>query len=277
MSTSTISELFDVKGKVAAVTGGTGVLGGAMARALAANGAKVAVLGRSPEKGKVVVDDITAAGGEAAFYATDVVDPANVQGVADQIIAAWGTVDILINAAGGNHPGATATPEQLFFDLPDEAINDVMKLNITGTMVPSQVFGRIMADKKEGNIINISSMAAMRPLTKVIGYSASKAAIDNFTFWLSVYMNQNYGQGIRVNAIAPGFFLTEQNRFLLTDKETGDLTPRGQTIISQTPMGRFGDSDELNGTLLWLCSPAAKFVTGIVVPVDGGFSAFSGV
>lgn len=272
-----ISELFDVVGKVAVITGGTGVLGGAMARALGANGAKVAVLGRSAEKGQLVVDDIKGGGGEASFFAVDVMDPADVQRAADQVVATYNTVDILINAAGGNQPGATATPEQLFFDLPDDAINLVMKLNITGTIVPSQVFGRIMADKKEGNIINISSMAAMRPLTKVIGYSASKAAIDNFTYWLSVYMNQNYGEGIRVNAIAPGFFLTEQNRFLLTDKETGDLTPRGETIISQTPMNRFGASNELNGTLLWLCSPAAKFVTGIVVPVDGGFSAFSGV
>ena len=272
-----VSQLFDVEGQVAVVTGGTGVLGGAMARCLAANGARVAILGRSTEKAQLVLDDIAKAGGEAAFYPADVTSESSIAGIAAKINEAWGRVDILVNAAGGNNPKATATPEQLFFDLPSEALNGVMELNIIGTMVPSQVFGRMMTGQKSGVIINISSMAAIRPLTKVIGYSASKAAIDNFTFWLSVYMNQNYGEGIRVNAIAPGFFLTDQNRFLLTDKESGDLTPRGETIISQTPMGRFGSEDELNGTLLWLCSPAAKFVTGIVVPVDGGFSAFSGV
>jgi len=272
------NELFTVSGLVAVVTGGTGVLGGAMCKALAANGAKVAVLGRSQEKADAILSDIAAAGGEAAFYKTDIFDRESLQNVANDIAESFGPIDVLVNCAGGNKAGATSTPENPFWNLPADDLEGVMKLNIVGTMVPSQVFGKAIADNpKGGTIVNISSMAASQPLTKVVGYSASKAAIDNFTRWMSVFMNQNYGDKVRVNAIAPGFFLTEQNRFLLTDKETGDLTPRGATIISQTPMGRFGDPEELIGALLYLVSPAGKFVTGIVLPVDGGFSAFSGV
>ena len=189
----------------------------------------------------------------------------------------WSRVDALVNAAGGNQPGATATPDLSFFDLPAEALRGVMDLNILGTLLPTQVFGRQLSQQGEGVVINISSMAAIKPLTRVVGYSASKAAITNFTYWLSVYMCQNFGEKVRVNAIAPGFFLTEQNRFLLTSKETGELTARGKSIIDHTPMGRFGEADELIGTLVWLLSPAAKFVTGVVVPVDGGFSAFGGI
>ena len=272
------NDRFNVSGKVAVVTGGTGVLGGAMCEALAAAGVKVAVLGRSAEKAEAVLAAITEAGGTAAFHSPDLFDRESLEATAAAITAEWGAVDILVNCAGGNRPGATSTPERNFFDLPAEDLDGVMKLNIIGSMVPSQVFGKAIADNPNGgSIVNISSMAAQAPLTKVIGYSASKAAIDNFTRWLAVFMNQNVSDKIRVNAIAPGFFLTEQNRFLLTDKESGDLTPRGQTIIDHTPMGRFGEADELAGALLYLVSPAARFVTGVVLPVDGGFSAFGGV
>lgn len=272
------NELFDVSGLVAVVTGGTGVLGGAMCRALAANGAKVAVLGRSQEKADALLQLISEDGGEAAFYKADLFDREALQNIANDVTDAWGKIDVLVNCAGGNRAGATSTPENPFWNLPGEDLEGVMKLNIVGSMVPAQIFGKAIADNPSGgSIVNISSMAASQPLTKVVGYSASKAAIDNFTRWLSVFMNQNHGDKVRVNAIAPGFFLTEQNRFLLTDKETGELTPRGTTIISQTPMGRFGDPEELIGALLYLISPAGKFVTGIVLPVDGGFSAFSGV
>lgn len=269
--------LFDIAGQVAVVTGGTGVLGGAMARGLAARGAKVVVLGRSEEKGAAVVGSIQSAGGEAKFLQSDVTNSQQCQELASQVAADFGKIDLLVNAAGGNHPQATANDEQAFFDLPPEALSHVMGLNILGTFYPCQSFGRVMSQQKNGTIVNISSMAALQPLTKVVGYSASKAAVTNFTYWLSVYMNQKFSADIRVNAIAPGFFLTEQNRFLLTEKETGDLTPRGKTIVDHTPMGRFGEPDELLGTLLWLASSASRFVTGIVVPVDGGFSAFSGV
>ena len=274
----TTNDLFNVSGLVAVVTGGTGVLGGAMCRALAANGAKVAVLGRSQAKADALLKDISELGGEAAFYAADLFDREGLQNISNDIVETWGPIDVLVNCAGGNRPGATSTPEQPFFDLPADDLNEVMKLNIVGSMVPSQIFGRAIADNPGGgSIVNISSMSAQLPLTKVVGYSASKAAIDNFTRWLAVFMNQNVSDKIRVNAIAPGFFLTEQNRFLLTDKESGELTDRGRTIISQTPMDRFGEPDELVGALLYLVSPASRFVTGIVLPVDGGFSAFSGV
>ena len=273
-----IADLFDVDGLVAVVTGGTGVLGGAMCRALAANGVKVAVLGRSQEKANALLREIAELDGTAAFYSCDLFSRDSLQNVANDVMETWGKIDVLINCAGGNRAGATSTPEQPFFDLPGEDLEQVMKLNIVGSMVPSQIFGQAIADNPQGgSIINISSMSAQQPLTRVVGYSASKAAIDNFTRWLSVFMNQTVGPQVRVNAIAPGFFLTEQNRFLLTEEATGELTPRGQQIINHTPMGRFGDPDELVGALLWLLSPAGKFVTGIVVPVDGGFSAYSGV
>lgn len=271
------SELFNVQGQVAVVTGATGVLGGAIARGLARCGMRVAVLGRNAEKGKAVVDDMRQASGEAEFFPIDVMSKASCEDAIGQVQARFDTVNVLINAAGGNHPDATATDELSFFDLSDEALRFVLDLNAIGTILPCQVVGRLMAAQQEGVIVNISSMAAMTPLTKVVGYSAAKAAVTNFTQWLSVYMCQKIGPKIRVNAVAPGFFLTEQNRYLLTDRESGELTDRGQQIVQHTPMGRFGESDELLGTVLWLISPAAKFVTGIVVPVDGGFSAFSGV
>ncbi len=269
--------LFDLTGKVAAVTGAGGVLCSQMAKALALAGAKVAVMDLSPEGAKRVADEINKAGGTAIPVKCNVLDKKQIEEAAGEIIAKFGKVDILINGAGGNKKDATTSDTMKFFDLPAEAIRGVFDLNFLGTLLPSQVFGKEMTKNSSGVILNVSSMNAFRPLTKICGYSAAKAAVSNFTQWLAVHINQNYSKDIRVNAIAPGFFLTEQNRFLLTDEKTGKLTPRGETIIGHTPMGRFGNPDDLTGTVLWLVSDAAKFVTGIVVPVDGGFSAFSGV
>jgi NAD(P)-dependent dehydrogenase (short-subunit alcohol dehydrogenase family) len=188
-----------------------------------------------------------------------------------------GRVDVLINGAGGNHPDATTSPGKKFFDLPVEAFRKVMDLNIVGTVLPSMVFGKAMADRGEGVILNIASMNAFRPLTKIPAYSAAKSAVKNFTEWLAVHLTQEYSPNIRVNAVAPGFFLTQQNRFLLTDEKTGELTPRGKAIIAHTPAGRFGSVEDLYGVVEWLISPASRFVTGVTVPVDGGFNAFGGV
>ncbi|MDP2995781.1 MAG: SDR family oxidoreductase [Anaerolineales bacterium] len=277
MDTPFISELYNISGKTAVVTGGAGVLCAAMCRALAAAGAKVAVLDLNAEAAESLAADIRSSGAEAVGVDCDVLDKASIETATQIVLAKFGRVDILINGAGGNKPAATTNPEQTFFDLPAEALRWVFDLNLMGTILPAQVFGRLMAEQKSGVILNISSMNALRPLTRIAAYSAAKAGVSNFTQWLAVHMAQEYSPEIRVNAIAPGFFLTEQNRFLLTDKETGALTPRGQTIIGHTPMKRFGALEDLLGTLLWLVSPAAAFVTGIVVPVDGGFSAFSGV
>lgn len=207
----------------------------------------------------------------------DVLNPESLQRANETIQAEFGIVDILINAAGGNHPAATTKPDLSFFDLPLDALRHVGDLNLLGTILPCQVFARGMAERGDGVILNVSSMNAFRPLTRIPAYSAAKAAVNNFTQWLAVHMAQNYSPRIRVNAIAPGFFLTEQNRFLLTDKVTGQLTTRGQTILTHTPMNRFGTPEDLLGATLWLISPAASFVTGVVIPIDGGFSAFSGV
>jgi len=277
MDTDYLKRLFNLSGKVAVVTGGGGVLCGAMSRALTRVGAKVAVLDLRPEAAQKVVEDIQAAGGEAIAIQCNVLDKASIEAAAQTVVDTFGRVDILINGAGGNKREATTRPDLPFFDLPPDAIRWVFDLNFIGTLLPSQVFGRLMAEQGEGVILNISSMNAFRPLTRIPAYSAAKAAVSNFTQWLAVHMAQEYSPRIRVNAIAPGFFLTEQNRFLLTDEATGELTPRGKTIIEHTPMGRFGDPDDLIGTMLWLLGDGARFVTGIVVPVDGGFSAFSGV
>ncbi len=270
-------ELFSLEGKVVAATGGGGVLVGTMARELAKMGARVAILDIVQEAADKVAADITAAGGEALGVRVDVLDRASVEQARDLILERFGTVDILINGAGGNKPQATTSPDLPFFDLPPDAVRWVFDLNFLGTFIPSQVFGKVMAEKGEGVILNISSMNAFRPLTRIPAYSAAKAAVSNFTQWLAVHMAQEYSPRIRVNAIAPGFFLTHQNRFLLIDEKTGDLTPRGQTIIDHTPMGRFGDPEDLIGAVIWLLSDASAFVTGVVVPIDGGFSAFSGV
>lgn len=268
---------FDMTGKVVAITGGGGVLCSEMAVGLASAGASIAVMGRTLEPLQKVVSRIEKAGGKAIAVQCNVLDKPMVEAALAQIISAFGKVDVLINGAGGNKKEATTGPDAPFYDMPVDAIKYVFDLNFTGSLLPSQVFGKEMTKAGKGVILNVSSMSAIRPLTKVAVYGAAKAAMDNFTKWLSVHLCQNYSKEIRVNAIAPGFFLTEQNRFLLTDEKTGKLTPRGETIVGHTPMGRFGEASELIGTTLWLCSDASKFVTGTVIPVDGGFSAFSGV
>jgi NAD(P)-dependent dehydrogenase (short-subunit alcohol dehydrogenase family) len=277
MNTTNIKKTFDLSGKVTVVTGGAGVLCTAICRVLAAAGAKVAVLDLNAEAAKSLAREIRSNGVEAIDVACNVLDRASIEAAAQEVLAKFSRVDILVNGAGGNKSAATTNPEQTFFDLPAHALRWVFDLNLMGTILPSQVFGKLMAEQKNGVILNISSMNAFRPLTCIAAYSAAKAGVSNFTQWLAVHMAQEYSPEIRVNAIAPGFFLTEQNRFLLTDKETGELTPRGQSIITHTPMRRFGAPDDLLGTVFWLLSPASAFVTGIVVPVDGGFSAFSGV
>ncbi len=271
-----LDTLFSLQGQVAVVTGGTGVLGGAMARGLATAGAKVGVLGRRAEQAAQVVATIEAHGGEAMALAADVLDPAQLQAAGAAVIERWGGVNILVNAAGGNTAAATAVGAQTFFDLRREALTQVIDLNLVGTLLPSQVFGQAMARAGSGCIVNVSSAAALRPLTRVVGYAAAKAAIDNFTRWLAVDLATKYGAALRVNAIAPGFFIGEQNRDLLLNRD-GELTERGKQIIAHTPLARFGEPEELIGTLIWLCSDAARFVTGVVVPVDGGFTAFGGV
>lgn len=275
----TIQDLFSLRGRVAIVTGATGVLGGEMARSLAHSGARVAVLGRREEKARRVTDEIEQAGGEALALPADVLERDQLEDARDALLEHWGGVDILVNAAGGNIPQATLGNDVGVFDLPETALRQVMDLNFLGTLLPCQVFGAAMVggrQEPEGCIVNVSSMAASRPLTNVIGYSAAKAAVDNLTRWLAVELARSYGPGLRVNAIAPGFFIGEQNRSLLLN-EDGSLSQRGQTIIEHTPARRFGEPDELAGTLIWLCSQAARFVNGVVVPVDGGFSAFGGV
>ena len=272
-----MSNLFDIKDKAAVITGGGGVLCGTMAAALAEAGAKVAVLDLVEAAAAKVVDKIKAAKGKAIAVKCDVLDKKSVEAAKEKIISKFGRIDILINGAGGNKKEATTSPDLSFFDLPSDAVRFVFDLNFLGTLLPTQVFGKQMVENGAGVILNISSMNAFRPLTKIPAYSAAKAAVSNFTQWLAVHVCQNYSKEIRVNAIAPGFFLTEQNRFLLTDEKTGELTARGKTIIDHTPMSRFGEPAELVGTMMWLLSDAAKFVTGVVVPVDGGFSAFSGV
>jgi len=272
-----LGSLFGLPGKVTVVTGGGGVLCGAMSRAVSHAGAKVAVLDLFLEAAQRVADGISADGGQAIAVRCDVLDKASVEAAAQVVLAAYGRVDILVNGAGGNKKQATTAPDLAFFDLPADAVEWVFNLNFVGTLLPSQVFGRLMAGQGEGIILNVSSMNAFRPLSRIPAYSAAKAAVSNFTQWLAAHMAQEYSPRIRVNAIAPGFFLTEQNRFLLTDEASGELTPRGRTIIAHTPMGRFGDPEDLLGTALWLLSRASAFVTGVVVPVDGGFSAFSGV
>lgn len=271
-----LPELFSLEGRVAVVTGGTGVLGGAMASGLARAGAKVGVLGRRQEKAEAVVRDIESDGGVALALPADVLDRGELEAAREAVMERWGRLDVLVNAAGGNIPSATLEPGQSFFDLPVEGMDPVIALNLRGTLLPSQVFGETMARAGRGSIVNVSSMAAQRAMTRVVGYGVAKAAVDNATRWLAVELARSFGDGLRVNAISPGFFVGEQNRALLLD-EDGSLTARGQTIIDHTPAGRFGDPEDLIATLIWLCGPGAGFVNGVVVPVDGGFSAFSGV
>lgn len=272
-----LSSLFNIRDKTAVITGGGGVLGGAMAMALAQAGARVVVINLHRESAERTVAAIRARGGQAVGIACDVRDRTALERARKLVTEAFGHVDILVNAAGGNQPGATTSAELSFFDLDAQAMQDVFSLNFTGTLYSCQVFGSDMAGRKQGCIVNIVSMNAIRPLTRIPAYSAAKAAVANFTQWLAVHMAREYSPAIRVNAIAPGFFLTEQNRYLLTNRDSGAMTQRGAAILQHTPMGRFGDPDDLVGTLLWLVSPASSFVTGIVVPVDGGFASYSGV
>lgn len=267
---------FSLDNKVAIVTGGTGVLGTAMVLGLAAAGAKVAVIGRRQPAAEIVARQVEDLGGTAMAIPADVLVDSDLEDAKTRILQDWGRIDILVNAAGGNLPGATVPEDKTLFDLDLRDLRTVVDLNYLGSLLPVSVFGPVMAAQRSGIIINISSMAAQRPISRVIGYAAAKAAIDNTTKWLAVELARKFGPGLRVNAIAPGFFLTEQNRTLLTNPD-GTLTARSQTILSHTPMARFGEPDDLVGPLVWLCSDAARFVTGIVVPVDGGFSAFGGV
>jgi NAD(P)-dependent dehydrogenase (short-subunit alcohol dehydrogenase family) len=268
---------YDFKGQTVVITGGTGVLGRVITGALADCGANVAVLHSNPNSGKELRERIAPHAARTELIVCDVLNADALNFAAAAVRKRFGKVDILINGAGGNKTEATTNHQQSFFDLPADALRWVVELNLLGTILPSQIFGKSMAEQGSGVILNISSMNAFRPLTRIAAYSAAKAAINNFTQWLAVHLAQEYSPRIRVNAIAPGFFLTEQNRFLLTDRETGELTARGKAIITHTPMARFGEPEDLLGAVLWLISPAASFVTGVVVPVDGGFSAFSGV
>ena len=269
-----MNNLFNIQGYVVAITGGTGVLGRAIAKYLALNGAKVIILGRKEDVGAEIVADIQKAGGECEFLKTDVMNQEVVQQNCDYIVEKHGRIDTLLNAAGGNMKGATITPEQTFFDLEAKQFQTVLDLNLTGTVIPTQVFLRPMVKQGKGSIINFSSMAAFRPMTRVCGYAAAKAGISNFTAFMATECAKKFGEGIRVNAIAPGFFITEQNRALLTNPD-GTFTQRGQDVIRQTPFGRMGEPEELCGTIHYLMSDAAKFVTGTVAVVDGGFNCFA--
>ncbi|MDP2323061.1 MAG: SDR family oxidoreductase [Gammaproteobacteria bacterium] len=271
--------LFDLTGKNAIITGGGGILGGAMAEGLAEAGARVAVTSLLLEESEAVVNRIKANGGNAKGYVLDIYSAESLNACRDAIVQDFGSIHVLVNAVGGNMKSATTSPEQSFFDIPEDAITRVMDLNLSrGVIIPTQLFGKVMlANEDGGSIINITSMNAVRPLTRIPGYSAAKAALHNFTQWLAVHMAQEYNPKFRVNSIAPGFFLTEQNRFLLTDEKTGAPTARGKSIIDHTPMGRYGEPDELKGVAIWLASDASRFVSGTLIPVDGGFSAFSGV
>jgi len=277
LNLDTVSAWYDLSGRTVLVTGGAGILGGEMACMLVGCGANVAIMDRDPALADRLLDRLGCGPGCSIVVYGDVLKPETLAEAEAAVQAEFGPIDTLINTAGGNNPRATTSADLSFFDLPEDALRFVFDLNIVGTILPCQVIGRGMAERGEGVILNVSSMNAFRPLTRIPAYSAAKAGVSNFTQWLAVHMAQEYSPGIRVNAVAPGFFLTEQNRFLLTDQATGELTPRGKTIIDHTPMGRFGDPQDLLGTVLWLLSPASAFVTGVVVPVDGGFSAFAGV
>ena len=269
-----MKNLFDIKDQVVVITGGTGVLGKAIAAHLAEQGAKVVIMGRKAEVGNAIVEDIKAKGGEAMFLTTNVLDEAILEQNLKNIMDKYGRVDALLNAAGGNMPGATIGPNGNFFDLKVDEFQKVLNLNLTGTVLPTQVFLKPMVAQGKGAIVNFSSMAAFRPMTRVCGYAAAKAGISNFTAFMANEVATKFGEGIRVNAIAPGFFLTEQNRTLLTN-EDGSYTERGNDVIRQTPFKRFGRPEELCGTIQYLLSDAAAFVTGTVAVVDGGFNTFA--
>ncbi len=270
------NKLFNIKYKVVAITGGCGILGSAMATALVKQGAHVALMDLFPELETEIERQLKQGPGQFEVFKVDVLNRNSLESALNKILNRFKKIDTLINGAGGNHPQATTSPKMPFMQIPMEAFQKVLQLNLTGTVLPSQVFAKVFVEQGYGNIINISSMNAIRPLTRIPAYSAAKAAVSNFTQWLAVHLAQEYNPNIRVNAIAPGFFLTKQNRFLLLD-EQNQLTERGKKIIDHTPMGRFGQPEDLFGALIWLLSDASSFVTGTVIPVDGGFAAFSGV
>ena len=262
---------------MAVVTGGTGVLLSPTVRMLGRLGARIALIDLTLERAQAGVDELRTAGCQAAAFQADMTDPQAVQLAARQVLEHFGQVDVLLNGAGGNRPQATTSPETNFFDLPVEAVRQVFDLNFMSALYACQAFGKAMAERGQGVILNVASMASFRPLTRVVSYGAAKAALANFTQWLAAYMAQNYGERLRVNAIAPGFFLTDQNRYLLTDAQSGELTARGLAILAHTPAGRFGVPEDVIGPAVWLLSPAAAFVTGVVLPIDGGFSVYAGV
>lgn len=272
-----LTRMYDFSGRTVAITGGAGILGSEIAGALAGCGAQVAILDVNPAAGSAAIERMGEHGEQVSVFQCDVLNSDSVAQAAQDVVKHLGKLDCLVNGAGGNKPQATTSSELRFFDLPADTLRWVFELNILGTILPSQAFGKIMAAQGYGTILNISSMNSFRPLTRIPAYSAAKAAVSNFTQWLAVHMAQEYSPKIRVNAIAPGFFLTNQNHFLLFDKDTDELTARGKSIIGHTPMARFGEPQDLFGAVLWLLSPASEFVTGVVVPIDGGFSAFSGV
>jgi len=267
---------FDIKGKVIVVTGGTGVLGNSLCAYLASKGARMVILGRDVHRGKELENRIVETGGEAWFLQTDVLDIALLEQNYADIMTRYGVIDVLINAAGGNRAGATVAPDQSFPDLDMNELRQVIDLNLYGTIYPVYVFSKAMIGRKEGVILNFTSATVNRPMTRVVGYSAAKSAIQNFTQWLAVEFAQKYGDKLRVNAISPGFFLTEQNRSLLTNSD-GTWTERGKKILAATPFTRLGEAQELHGAIQWLCSDASRFVTGQTIIVDGGFDAYSGV
>lgn len=277
MDLAELTRLYDFAGRTVAITGGTGILGGEIAVALVNCGANVALMDLNLQPAPALLQRMGERANQAMAVEGNVLDVSSLHPAAEAIVARFGSIDCLVNAAGGNKPQATTSPDLAFFDLPIDALRWVFDLNILGTMLPCQVIGKVMAERGHGTILNISSMNAFRPLTRIPAYSAAKAGVSNFTQWLAVHMAQRYSPQIRVNAIAPGFFVTVQNRFLLYDEQTRELTPRGQSIISHTPMARFGEPEDLFGAVLWLLSPASAFVTGVIVPIDGGFSAYSGV
>lgn len=271
-----IDNLFNLNDKVAVITGGGGVLAATIGKGLAQAGMKIVFLDINEEASQLAAQKIKAIGGEALGLKTNVLEKEALEKTKDLIIEQYGTIDLLLNAAGGNMPGASVAEDDTVFNLNIDDFNKVNNLNFNGTVLPSLVFGKVMAEKKSGNIINISSMAALQSITRQIGYSAAKASVSNFTMWMSMELALKFEGKIRVNAIAPGFFIGNQNRALLIN-EDGSFTERGQKVINNTPMGRFGEAEELIGAILFLASDAASFVTGTILPVDGGFSTFSGV
>jgi len=269
-------ESFSLKDKVILVTGGTGILGDAFIKGIAAAGGIVGILGRNEKIAQERADSVNANGGQAIALITDVMKETDLIAARDKVIDKFGRIDGLVNGAGGNMPGGVIQPDQDIFTMNMDGMRQVMDLNLWGTLIPTQVFGEVMAKGGKGSIVNISSMASQQAITKVLGYSMAKAAVDSYTKWFAVEAANRYGDTIRMNAIAPGFFLTEQNRTLLTQPD-GSFTERGNLVVKNTPFKRFGHADELIGALVWLLSDASAFVTGTVINVDGGFSVFSGV